>query len=428
MRRANLISFVGVAAVLAAAPLLSGFGPAPLRDAWSADELGVLASLRLSELPAAPVDESSRVETLPAAAALGRRFFHDARFSRDQTVSCASCHAPEQQFQDGLPVSRGVAEGRRRAMPVIAAAHSPWKFWDGRKDSLWSQALGPLEDAAEHGSNRTRLARQVGEHHRREYEAVFGALPDMSGWPADAGPLGTPAERAAWAAMSAEARAAASRVFANLGKAIAAYERTVRYGESRFDRYVQASLNRDAAGQQVLSPAEVNGLRAFIGSGQCVTCHNGPLLSDQHFHNTGVPQRDPARPDLGRAAAVAAVAKDEFNCLGPYSDADRQQGCQELRFLAAEDDPTLKGAFKTPSLRNVALRPPYMHAGQLATLPQVVAHYARSPAAGVGHSELAQAGVHHAERQPIRLSETQARDLVAFLQALSGPVIDGTPR
>jgi cytochrome c peroxidase len=261
---------------------------------------------------------------------------------------------------------------------------------------------------------------------------VFGALPDMRSWPADATPLGTPAERAAWAAMSTEARMAASRVFANLGKAIAAYERSVRYGESRFDRYVQASLRRDAAGQQVLTPAEVNGLRAFIGSGQCVTCHNGPLLSDQHFHNTGVPQRDRARPDLGRAGAVAAVTRDEFNCLGPHSDADKLQGCQELRFLVAEDDPTLAGAFKTPSLRNVALRPPYMHAGQLATLQQVVAHYARSPAATVGHSELvpvgkSRAGARHAERQPIRLSETQVRDLVAFLQSLSGPVIDGAP-
>jgi cytochrome c peroxidase len=227
--------------------------------------------------------------------------------------------------------------------------------------------------------------------------------------------------------MPAEARASANRVFANLGKAIAAYERTLRYDESRVDRYVKASLRQDGAGQQVLTPAEVNGLRAFIGSGQCVTCHNGPLFSDQHFHNTGVPQRDRAQPDLGRAAAVAQLARDEFNCLGPYSDADKLQGCQELRFLVAEDDPALKGAFKTPSLRNVALRPPYMHAGQLKTLPEVVAHYAKSPAATVGHSELAHAGQAHAERQPIRLTDAQARDLVAFLQALSGPVAERAP-
>ncbi|MBX3620872.1 MAG: cytochrome-c peroxidase [Rhizobacter sp.] len=413
--------------VLAGLPLLSGFAQPVPRDRWSADELEVLASLRLSQLSAAPADESNRVETRPEAARLGRRFFHEARFSRDQTVSCASCHAPDSQFQDGRPVSRGVGEGRRRAMPVMAVAHSPWKFWDGRKDSLWSQALGPLEDAAEHGSNRVRVARLVREHYRRDYEAVFGALPDMSAWPADASPQGSPAERAAWAAMPADARMAASRVFANLGKAIAAYERTVGYGESRFDRYVQATLARDAAGQQVLTPAEVNGLRAFIGPGQCVTCHNGPLLSDQHFHNTGVPQRDRARPDLGRAAGVAAVVRDEFNCLGPFSDADKLRGCQELRFMVGDDDPTLKGAFKTPSLRNVALRAPYMHAGQIATLSDVVAHYATSPAASVGHSELAHAGEPHAERVPIRLSEAQRRDVVAFLHSLSGPVVDGTP-
>ena len=95
-----------------------------------------------------------------------------------------------------------------------------------------------------------------------------------------------------------------------------------------------------------------------------------------------------------------------------------------MRFLVDEGDATLKGAFKTPSLRNVALRPPYMHAGQLPTLQAVVAHYAASPAASVGHSELAREGHVHAERQPIRLSEAQLRDLVSFLEALSGPVLD----
>jgi len=86
------------------------------------------------------------------------------------------------------------------------------------------------------------------------------------------------------------------------------------------------------------------------------------------------------------------------------------------------DDPALEGAFKTPSLRNVALRAPYMHAGQFASLEQVVAHYAKSPAAAVGHSELAHAGQGHAERKPIRLSESEVRDVAAFLQALSGPI------
>ncbi len=422
MRRSTCLSlFAGLAVAL-----LCGFTftRAPLRDRYSDDELKLLASMQLSALAPALPDASNRVEQMPAAAALGRKLFHDTRFSGNGEVSCASCHAPQRQFQDGLPVSKGVGTGRRRAMPVIAAAHGPWKFWDGRKDSMWSQALGPLEDGTEHSTTRTQVAQLVRENHRADYEAVFGRLPEMAGWPLRAGPAGSDAERRAWAAMPPPAQVEVSRVFANVGKAIAAYERTVSYGASRFDRYVQATLARDAAGQQVLTPAEVRGLRAFIGPGQCATCHNGPLFTDQHFHNTGVPQRDPQRPDTGRAAGVAAVSRDEFNCLGPYSDADKTRGCEELRFLVDAADATLKGAFKTPSLRNVALRPPYMHAGQLPTLQAVVAHYAASPAATVGHSELAREGHVHAERQPIRLSDAQLRDLVSFLETLSGPVLD----
>lgn len=403
-------------ALLASLLLLTGFS---LPERWSAEEKAALATMSLDRLPSVPRDPSNAVEALPAAVALGKRLFEETRFSRNQAVSCASCHAAERQFQDGRPVGQGVGTGSRRTMPIAGVAHGAWFFWDGRKDSLWSQALGPLEDAVEHGSNRTRMARLMQTHHRAGYEAVFGPLPDLSGLPDDASPQGDADERAAWQSMAPARRQAVNRVFANLGKAIAAYERTLVPAESRFDRFARAVVAGDPAGQQVLNAQEIRGLRLFLGKGQCATCHNGPLFTDQHFHNTGVPQRDPARPDRGRAAATARVQSDEFNCLGPFSDAPKQ-ACQELRFMVS-DDPTLEGAFKTPGLRNVALRAPYMHAGQFASLDEVVAHYVRSPKASVGHSELAHEGRGHAERQPIRLSASEARDVVAFLQSLSVP-------
>lgn len=305
-------------------------------------------------------------------------------------------------------------------MPITAAAHSPWLFWDGRKDSLWSQALGPLEDHAEHGSNRTRLARILHTHYRSDYEEVFGPLPDLQRLPPDAGPVGNDEEKRAWSTMSVAQRVSVNRAFANLGKAIAAFERTLRYGESRFDRYVDAVLSGDGPPGEVLSPEEVRGLRLFIGKGQCSSCHSGPLLTDHSFHNTGVPPRNPSSPDRGRAIAVAKVLEDEFNCLGPYSDAPKSS-CQELAFIAS-DDPRMEGAFKTPSLRNVGSRSPYMHAGQFATLERAVLHYVRSPAAPVGHSELTHQGEGHGERRPIRLTKGEVRDLVAFLKTLSGTV------
>jgi len=396
--------------------------PAAGADRWSPEEMAVLASLSLKRLPPVPVDPSNAVERLPAAVDLGQRLFNDARFSRNGAVSCASCHDPQKQFQDGLPVGQGVGTGSRRAMPIVGAGYSSWLFWDGRKDSLWAQALGPLEDAVEHGGNRTRYAHLVAENYRKEYETLFNSMPRFDGLPRDAGPNGSSAETAAWAAMSVRQRDDVSRMFSNIGKAIAAYEKSLQHEPSRLDRYVDAVVTGDPAAQGMLRANEVRGLRLFIGKAQCVTCHNGPLFTDQQFHNTGVPPRDAARPDRGRAEATAKVRGDEFNCLGPFSDAQPKQ-CQELRFMVS-DDPALEGAFKTPGLRGVAQRPPYMHAGQFATLEHVVRHYVAAPHAAVGHSELTHrhpsgtAGT-HAERAPIELTDAEAADLVSFLGTLS---------
>ncbi len=266
-----------------------------------------------------------------------------------------------------------------------------------------------------------RFAKLVREQYKAQYQKLFGSMPDFGHAPEDASPNGTQAERAAWAAMPEGSREAVNRVFANMGKAIAAYERQISYGESRFDQYAQATVSANGGAQQVFTPQEVRGLKLFLTKGQCVTCHNGPMLTDHAFHNTGVPPVDPANPDRGRAEGLKKLLQDEFNCLGRYSDAKAGQ-CGELQFLAA-NDPSQLAAFRTPSLRNVAARSPYMHAGQFVTLEQVVQHYADSPKAVLGHSELARPGEKHAERQAIRLSAEEIKDVAAFLGTLTGPVI-----
>jgi cytochrome c peroxidase len=408
-----------LASMLAFAAWAAG-ASAPLRDAWSPTELETLAAMRLEQAGPRAADASNAHENDPAAAALGRALFDDPRFSRDGRVACATCHAPDAQFQDGRPQGQGLATGRRRTMPVMGADRAPFLFWDGRKDSLWSQALGPLEDAAEQGGNRVRFVRLLASHYAAPWQQVFGPLPSLEALPEDASPLGTPAERAAWAALPAGTRDDVDRVFADMGKAIAAYELGVHVGPARFDRYVAATLAGDARGQDAFSAQEVRGLRLFLGKGQCATCHAGPMLTDQAFHNTGVPPANPARLDRGRADAVARLLADEFNCLGRYSDA-RPDQCGELNFLST-DDPAMLAAFRTPGLRNVAARPPYMHAGQLATLEDVVRHYAAAPPAVLGHSELARPGDVRAQRRPIELSPQDVEDLVAFLGTLTGPV------
>ena len=398
-------------------------------DGWNREQLAVLASLRLEQLPPMRADPSNAYERSPAAIELGRALFADARFSRNGAVSCSSCHDPRREFQDGRPVGMGVGTGSRRAMTLVDAGHATWLFWDGRKDSLWAQALGPLEDAVEHGGNRLQYAHLLQSHYADAYQQVFGPMTDLRQLPANASPLGTAAERSAWQTLDARTRADVSRIFANLGKAVAAYEKTLRHSPSRVDRYLGETVagvsgrSRDAA--SVLSASEVNGLRLFIGKAQCVSCHGGALFTDGQFHNTGVPPRGVASADRGRAAALTQVRQDEFNCLGPFSDAQPSQ-CGELQFMS--EDVTLEGAFKTPSLRGAALRPPYMHAGQFTTLAEVVRHYVDAPRAAVGRSELAApATLLHAKagsgagRPPIQLSDAEQRDLVAFLEALSAP-------
>lgn len=403
--KAWLIALIG-GVLLAGDTLASPFALKDF-DGWRADEMSVLSSMRLSALGPAPPDPSNGHESSGAAVGLGQRIFFDQRFSSNGAVSCASCHQQDRQFQDGRPLGQGVGTGGRRTMPVVGAGYSPFLFWDGRKDSLWSQALGPLEDPAEHGGNRMAYAHVLKAHYRADYEAVFGPLPHLARLPMEASPLGAPAQRAAWNTLSVDARREVSQVFANMGKALAAFQKTLRFSESRMDRYVEGVMSRDATASRLLSPSEKNGLRIFIGKGQCITCHSGPLLTDQHFHNTGIAPRLASRPDLGRHAAIAKVLNDEFNCLGRYSSA-RPEQCEELQFLAV-DEHAMEAAFKTPSLRNVALRAPYMHAGQMPSLDVVVRHYARAPEAAAGQSEL----------KPFALSEQEVWDLVAFLGSLT---------
>jgi cytochrome c peroxidase len=403
---ALLGALLAVLLVLLLSFAAGGYGYTASGGRWSSDERATLRSLSLASLGPLPADASNRYADDSGAARLGHRLFFETRLSGNGEVSCASCHLPAQDFQDGRPFGEGVATTPRRTMPVAGTAYSPWQFWDGRADSQWAQALGPLENPVEHGGDRTQYAHVIAGEYRAMYEAVFGPLPDLAGLPPHAGPVADTASAAAWRRIPAARQDDITRVYANIGKAIAAYERRIGFAPSRFDRYVEAELaGRAHTPESAFSRDEEAGLRLFIGKASCATCHNGALLTDDGFHNTGVPLPRVALPaDSGRAVG-------EFNCASRYSDA-APDDCAELRFAVVEGEELVR-AYKTPSLRNVAGRAPYMHAGQLATLGDVVAHYDRAPAAPAGHSEL----------RPLRLSAEEQRQLVAFLRTLSGPLV-----
>lgn len=387
---------------------LPAAAPGHIDPVWSPAERTQIAALSLSRLPPPPADPSNRYAARADAADLGKRLFFDARLSRNGRVACASCHRPEHAFADTQSLSKGIGTTTRNAPGLLGVAYQSWFFWDGRKDSLWSQALGPLESAREHGISRGALAGVIATHYAHDYTAVFGesgALPDV-----DASPLGDDAQRQRWAALDTAQQDAINRVFANIGKALAAYQRTLQPTPARFDAFADALVSNRPNANRKLNPDELAGLRLFIGPARCIECHNGPLFSNGEFHSTGVDDNDRD----GRAMVLDAIVRDEFNCLGKYSDAHGPNDCAHLRHLPK----TWKGkpgAFKTPSLRNLALTAPYNHSGAFANLDAVLAHY------NVG-STLAYA-TDRTNLSPLNLTAWELEQIGAFLHTLDAPPV-----
>jgi cytochrome c peroxidase len=358
----------------------------PTVDEWDDADVAVLHSLWIGGLPKLPADPTNAVADDPRAAELGHALFFSTNLSPSNAIACATCHRPELRFTDGMQKGRGVGESKRNTRSIVSVAYSPWQYWDGRRDSQWAQALSPIEDPAEHGGSRQHTVNAVAldDQFRRQYEDLFGTLPDLD-----------------------ESRNV-DRVFSNIGKAITAYERLIMPGASRFDRYVEAILSGDDE-KNLYAADEIAGLRLFIGKASCTQCHNGPLLTNNEFHNTGVLSFPGEVPDKGRAAGVRQVLADPFNCRGEFSDSS-EQVCAELEF--ARSGYEVLGAFRTPSLRNLEHTQPYMHKGQMFTLAEVLAHYNEAPLSMVGHNEA----------KPLGLNAVELRQLETFLETLAAPL------
>jgi len=349
---------------------------------WSQAEIRELQSLSLDSLPPLPPDPSNAVADDPRAAAFGRQLFFDTRLSSNGAVSCATCHQPDRRFTDGLPKGRGIGLAMRNTMSIVGTAYSPWLYWDGRRDSQWAQALTPIEAPNEHGASRAQVIALIREDagYLASYETFFGPITDVDA------------------------------AFANVGKVIAAFERTVMPTRSRFDEYVAAIESGSERRQaELFSDDEIRGLRLFIGEAKCTRCHNGPLLTNNEFHNTGQLNFPGDVPDKGRVAGVREVLASEFNCRSDYSD-DPERHCVELDFVLS--GPALIGAFRTPSLRNLEGTAPYMHKGQFMTIAEALEHYNEAPDAMIGHNEA----------EPLGLSRRQLKQLEAFLHTLDAPV------
>lgn len=237
---------------------------------------------------------------------LGRLLFFDQRLSMDGTISCATCHLPQLAFTDGRPLSQGVGglTGLRNAPTLINRAFTNKQFWDGSAVSLEEQVKGPLINPTEMGmASHADVVNRVADisGYRKWFKRVFRSAVSID----------------------------------NLARAIAAFERTLLSGNSKYDIF-------SAGDQQALNASQQRGLALFEDKARCNQCHSGFNFTDEEYHNIGVGW-DKRRIDLGRYG-VTALQQDI-------------------------------GAFKTPTLREITRTAPYMHDGSMKGLDEVIEFY-----------------------------------------------------
>ncbi len=284
----------------------------------------------------------------PQKVALGRKLFFEPRLSKDATVACASCHRPDHGFANGDDVARGILgrRGKRNVPTIFNRGFGDSFSWDGKAKSLEEQVLTPIVNENELGNTVEAVIKTLiaDEEYVRLFRTVFG---------------------------SADTEVANIVTPENLGKAIAAFERTLVYGETRVDRF-------RAAEYTALSREARQGMWIFESRGGCWKCHNGENFADEDFHNTGVGFGLDGR-DAGRFE-ITELEEDRFK-------------------------------FKTPTLRGVELTPPYMHDGSVGTLKEVVEFYNRGGAPDDPNLD--------ADMEPLHLTDEEVGFLVEFLKALS---------
>lgn len=314
-------------------------------------------------------------QTTAARVELGRALYFDVRLSADGTVACATCHDVTRGFTDQRPVSEGIGGklGRRNAPTTLNAALLDSMFLDGRVRTLEEQARLPITNLIEmgHPSAQAAVAAISGDaDYRRMFQAAYGR----------------------------------GVSFEDIGRALAAFERTLVFLQSPFDRFI-------AGDTTALSAQARRGWALFNGKARCVTCHPmsvaNPLGTDNRFHNIGVSART---VDFESLAAKALVAVREDPSLAKLEELALASDLSELgRFMVSKQAADI-GAFRTSQLRNIGITGPYMHDGSLQTLWDVIDHYNKGGEA----NPYLDGGM-----EPLALSEDEIDELVAFMFALT---------
>lgn len=423
--RPNLTSIV------LAAVTLAGCMSDSMVDVFTSEQFDQIK--QLGPLPDLPPDPTNKYADNPAIAAFGQQLFFEKSYAGKLTmaeptlgavndagkIACASCHDVTHYWTDTRSkpnnMSQGVKWTTRNAPTLVNVAYYQWNSWGGKEDSLWYQGANGCESGVNFGGNRLEYAHMLYAKYRDKYNALFPVpldpaldinAGDAGRFPVNGAPGTTGSTLMAWQGMAAADQDIINTIMANIGKAIEAYERKLISRNAPIDKYI-------AGDYTALSPAAKRGLALFIGKAACVDCHSGPTMTDNKFHNTGVPQAGINTPavDNGRFDEIPKTLSNNFNTKSKYSD-DPALGAAKLMNLVQTED--LKGQFRTGMLRQIEMTGPYMHTGSLETLEDVVRFY------NWGGGAAGFAGTKSAAMVPLLLTDEEAADLVAFLHALTG--------
>lgn len=349
----------------------------------TADE--VRAVLALGPWPPPPRrDPGNRVSGQPRAIELGRRLFRDPRMSPVGYIACVTCHQPDRAFTDIKARAHGLADLPRNTPALANLSLQRWYGWGGASDSLWMASIKPILDAREFDSNAALVTRLFVREPELAacYRRVFGVSP-----------LHKP-----------------QRTVVNVGKALAAFVETLVTERTPFDEFRDALASADAARIAAYPAAALRGLRLFVGRAGCAACHGGPNFTDGDFHPGVAPGDDMAAAvarslaDSGRLADARYLKASAFNLTGASNDDRSRRNAEATRRLVVHAG--MRGQYRTPSLRNVAVTAPYFHNGQTDRLTDALQHPQRlDPAA-------ATAGVR-------TLARDEVGDLADFLVSLT---------
>ncbi len=364
-------------------------------------------------------DSSNRISGNSQAIAWGKQLFFDLRLSGDGQLSCASCHDPKMGWakHEAITTMRKAYPAKRHVPSLWGVRYNRWYFWDGRADSLWSQALMPLEDPAEMANSRLQIARLMIHDIslRTSYQALFGNIPDVllqARLPLRGRPMenNQHTDHQAWRGLSEPVKQAINHLFVNIGKVIASFEETLVATGSPFDRFADQLLTHNVNMTMALSPSAARGLKLFIGKAGCVNCHFSANFSDGEFHQPFL-QPLSLTGDLGRYNGITLLLKNAFNSHSIYSDTHKKTARHKLDYVYKNVQ--FRGQFKTPSLRNVEQTYPYMHTGEFNTLAEVIAYY-NTISERVGTNK-------HQEvlLKSLNLAASEQSDMIEFLKALT---------